>query len=90
MAENNKNAADKYETQTYAAKLYSSAGTAYAQALKLYNELNFSEAKKRFAESVKAFKNAENTAFDNKLQFLQDKAKEHLLKVCKGAKVKTK
>ena len=76
QAENNKNAAEKYDVQTFAAKLYTTANTAYIQAEKLYNDLKFAEAKTRFADSVQGFKKAENTAFDNKLQFLKDKAKD--------------
>ncbi|MBE6379084.1 MAG: hypothetical protein E7051_09765, partial [Lentisphaerae bacterium] len=77
QAENNKGAAEKYEPQTYAKELYSSAGNTYNQAIKLYNEIKFAEAKTLFAESAKGFKKAENTAFDNKLQCLKDKAKEY-------------
>ena len=76
QAESNKNTAEKYEVQTFAPKLHTSAGKTYSQAVKCYNELKFAEAKKYFAESAKEFKTAADTAFDRKLQFLKDKAKE--------------
>ena len=59
-AENNKNAAEKYEPKIYAAKLYNSADIAYAQAMEFYNEIKFADAQKRFAESAEEFKKAEN------------------------------
>ncbi|MBQ4329581.1 MAG: protein kinase, partial [Lentisphaeria bacterium] len=73
---NNKNAAEKYEPQKYAADLYNFAEKTYIQAMELYNSLKFDEAKTLLAESARGFKTAEKTAFDNKLQFLNEKAKE--------------
>ena len=76
QSESNRRAAAKYEPATYASNLYNSACNAYNDGGKLFKELKFSEAKSRFESAANDFNKAEKSAFDNKQQFLSDKAKE--------------